>query len=56
MIQPIRYAVRFFLSSAEGIPLKAIALPGANAAGDLSHLSKLAADHLRVAFEDKAEE
>ena len=38
------------------MPEKAMALPGANAAGDVNHLSKLASDHLRVAFADSADE
>lgn len=38
------------------IPAKAIALPGANPDGDLSHLSRLPSVHLIVAFDDKADE
>ena len=43
-------------SGAEGIPLKAIAFPGANPAGDFNHLSKFAADHFMVAFDERADE
>ena len=38
------------LSLELAIPAKAIALPGAKSAGDLSHLSKLPSDHFNVAF------
>lgn len=38
------------------IPENAIALPGANAAGDANHLSRLASDHLRVALAEREEE
>ena len=54
--QPMRNATRSPLSFAEGIPAKAIALPGANAAGDFNHLSRLAADHFIVALADRADE
>jgi hypothetical protein len=38
------------------MPEKAIALPGAKAEGEASHLSRLASDHLRVAFEEREDE
>ena len=38
------------------IPEKAIELPGAKPEGEVSHLSKLASDHLRVALDDRADE
>ena len=38
------------------IPAKAIAFPGANLEGLVSHLSSIPSDHLRVAFADRAEE
>ena len=55
-LQPMRKATRSPLSLAEGIPLKAIAFPGANPAGDFNHLSKLAADHFMVALDESADE
>ena len=54
--QPIKNATKSALSLPDGIPAKAIAFPGANLAGDISHLSKFAADHFNVAFDDKAPE
>ena len=36
------------------MPENAIALPGANDDGDVSHLSRFASVHLTVAFADKA--
>ena len=56
LIQPMRNATRSPLSLAEGIPAKAIALPGAKAAGDFNHLSRLAADHFIVALAERADE
>ena len=56
MTQPIRNATKSPLSFAEGIPAKAMALPGAKAAGDFNHLSRFAAVHFMVAFEERAEE
>ena len=53
--QPIRKATKSPLSFADGIPLKAMAFPGAKPDGLLSHLSRLAADHLRVALDESAE-
>ena len=44
------------LSFLSAIPAKAIALPGAKAAGLVSHLSRLASVHLTVALEDRAPE
>ena len=51
----MRKAIRSPLSFTDGIPLKAMAFPGAKPAGLLSHLSRLAADHFNVALDDKAE-
>tara|TARA_B110000305_G_C19170698_1_gene507134 strand:- start:405 stop:551 length:147 start_codon:yes stop_codon:yes gene_type:complete len=48
--------MRSALSLTDGIPEKAMAFPGAKSDGDLSHLSKLAADHLRVALDERADE
>ena len=53
---PIRKATRSPLSFEDGIPAKAMALPGAKDEGDFNHLSKLPADHFMVAFADKADE
>ena len=53
---PFRYAIKSERSFCEPIPANAIPLPGAKLAGDASHLSKFASDHLRVAFDDKAPE
>ena len=52
----MRKAIKSDLSLADGIPANAMALPGANADGFASHLSRLAADHFHVALDDKAEE
>ena len=52
----MRYAIKSALSLTDGMPEKAIAFPGAKSAGALSHLSKLAADHLRVAFDESDDE
>jgi hypothetical protein len=52
----LRKAIRSALSFALPMPEKAIELPGANPAGDVSHLSRLASDHLRVALADSADE
>ena len=38
------------------MPAKAIAFPGAKPAGDVSHLSKFASDHFKVALEANAPE
>ena len=54
--QPIKNATKSPLSFDDGIPAKAIAFPGANAAGDLSHLSRFAADHFSVALDDNDDE
>mgnify|MGYP000645402585 FL=1 len=54
--QPMRYAIKSALSLTDGMPEKAIAFPGAKSEGALSHLSKLAADHLRVAFDESDDE
>ena len=56
MFHQERYATRSSLSLTDGMPEKAIAFPGAKAAGDLSHLLKLAADHFIVALDDRADE
>ena len=56
IFQPKRYATRSSLSFIEGIPEKAIAFPGAKAAGALSHLLRFAADHFMVALDDRADE
>ena len=48
--------MRSALSFTDGIPEKAIAFPGAKSAGAFSHLSKLAADHFKVALDDRDEE
>ena len=56
IVQPIKNATKSDRSLADEIPAKAIALPGAKPAGALSHLSKLPADHFKVAFDDKAPE
>eukprot|EP00355_Strombidium_rassoulzadegani_P000658 CAMPEP_0168614046 /NCGR_PEP_ID=MMETSP0449_2-20121227/3768_1 /TAXON_ID=1082188 /ORGANISM="Strombidium rassoulzadegani, Strain ras09" /LENGTH=58 /DNA_ID=CAMNT_0008654705 /DNA_START=69 /DNA_END=245 /DNA_ORIENTATION=- len=54
-VQPIRNAIRSALSLGEAIPEKDMAFPGAKPEGLLSHLSRLLADHLRVALEARAE-
>ena len=48
--------MRSALSLIDGIPAKAMAFPGAKSAGAFSHLSKLAADYFKVAFDDRDEE
>ena len=53
--QPIKYAHRSALSLTFAIPANAIAFPGAKEEGDFNHLSRLPADHLRVAFDDNDE-
>ena len=40
----------------DGIPAKAIAFPGAKSDGDFNHLSKLAADHFKVAFDESEDD
>ena len=54
--QAIKNAIKSALSLAEGIPAKAMAFPGAKDDGFVNHLSKLAADHFQVAFDERAEE
>ena len=54
--QTERYAIRSALSWALARPPKAMAFPGAKAAGFWSHLFRLAADHLRVALDERADE
>ena len=49
-------AIKSDRSLALAIPAKAIALPDAKSAGDLSHLSKLPSVHFNVAFADNADE
>ncbi len=51
---PFRYAIKSARSFYEGIPEKAIALPGAKPDGDVSHLSRLESVHLIVAFAESA--
>ena len=53
---PLRKAIRSARSFALPMPEKAIELPGAKPEGEVSHLSRLASDHLRVAFADRADE
>ena len=48
--------MRSLLSFYDAIPLNAMALPGAKPDGDVNHLFKLASDHLRVAFDERAAE
>ena len=52
----MRNAIRSLLSLTDGIPEKAMAFPGANPEGDFNHLSKLAADHFKVALDERDEE
>ena len=52
----MRNATKSALSFADEIPANAIAFPGANAEGLSSHLSRFAADHFHVAFDERAEE
>ena len=54
--QPMRNAIKSDLSLTEGMPENAIAFPGANPEGDFNHLSKLAADHFKVALDDRDDE
>ena len=56
VVQPLKNEMRSALSLEDGIPLKAIALPGANPEGLVNHLLRLPSDHLRVALDDKAPE
>ena len=53
---PFKNAIRSPLSLLLAIPAKAIPLPGAKSAGDLSHLSKLPSVHFNVALAARAEE
>ena len=53
---PLRNAIRSARSFAAPIPEKAMEVPGANPDGEASHLSRLASDHLRVAFAESADE
>ena len=53
---PFRKAIKSERSLDEGIPAKAMAFPGANPEGEVSHLSRLVSDHLRVALEARAPE
>lgn len=53
---PFKKEIKSARSFALPIPENAIALPGANPAGDASHLSKFASDHLRVALAERADE
>ena len=53
---PFKKAIKSARSFALPIPENAIAFPGAKAAGDVNHLSKLASDHLRVALAESADE
>jgi len=53
---PFKNEIKSARSFALPIPENAIALPGAKAAGDANHLSKLASDHLRVALAESEDE
>ena len=53
---PLRKAMMSALSLALPMPAKAMAFPGANPAGEASHLSRLLSVHLTVALEAKAVE
>ena len=56
LIQPIKNAMRSALSFEDGIPLKAIALPGANDDGLVNHIFKLPSVHFKVALLERAPE
>ncbi len=53
---PLKKAIRSPLSLPLAMPAKAMPLPGAKSAGDLSHLSRLPSVHFRVALAARAEE
>ena len=53
---PLKKEIRSLLSFPLASPAKAIPLPGANSAGDFSHLSKFPSVHLSVALDASADE